>query len=180
MEPFEVVLAVINIVAVIFSPIIAVVIGQALQARSETRKDKLQIFQCLMTHRATGWANLNAVNALNLIDIVFADNEQVRAQWQVLLSKYRPEVLRQEQAREECKLLELMARDLGYKDKITWDNIQNPYYPKGLDQQIALNSQITGGQAKLDKIADLFLQNVPSNSIHAMKPTQMEPPHADS
>ena len=37
--------------------------------------------------------------------------------------------------KEQCKLLELMAKNLGYKKKITWDTIQNPYYPVGLSQQ---------------------------------------------
>lgn len=29
-----------------------------------------------------------------------------------------------------------MANSLGYKDKITWETIQNPYVPVGMAQQI--------------------------------------------
>lgn len=29
-----------------------------------------------------------------------------------------------------------MANSLGYKDKVTWETIQNPYIPKGMSQQI--------------------------------------------
>ena len=135
MWEFDMILAIVNVIAVVLSPIIAVLVGQFLQNRAEKRKDKMAIFQCLMTHRMIGWTDSSSVNALNLIDIVFSDCEPVRAQWKILLSKYRPEFSKQEQEREQCKLLELMAKNLGYKKKITWDTIQNPYYPVGLSQQ---------------------------------------------
>ena len=146
MTKFEIIMAIINMIAIIAIPIVAVFVGQFLQNKAEKRKDKMQIFQCLMTKRITGWAGLDAVNALNSIDIVFSDCEAVRKQWAVLLSKYRHDITAQEQYREQCKLLELMANDLGYKDKITWDIIQNPYYPEGLAKQIEINSQILDGQ----------------------------------
>ena len=146
MTKFEIIMAIINVIAIIAIPIVAVFVGQFLQNKAEKRKDKMQIFQCLMTKRITGWAGLDAVNALNSIDIVFSDCEAVRKQWAVLLSKYRHDITAQEQYREQCKLLELMANDLGYKDKITWDIIQNPYYPEGLAKQIEINSQILDGQ----------------------------------
>lgn len=70
----------------------------------------------------------------------------------------KKDVAREEQYREQCKLLELMANDLGYKDKITWDVIQNPYYPEGLDQQLAMNNQIMTGQVEWAKAAELLSQ----------------------
>lgn len=146
MTKFEVAIAIINIIAIIVVPLVAVFVGQFLQNRAEKRKDKMAIFQCLMTRRITGWAGYDAVNALNSIDIVFSDCEAVRKQWALLLSKYRRDVTPQEQSREQCKLLELMANDLGYKGKITWEVIQNPYYPEGLAKQIEINSQILDGQ----------------------------------
>ena len=146
MTKFEITMAIVNVIAIIAIPLVAVFVGQFLQNKAEKRKDKMQIFQCLMTKRITGWAGLDAVNALNSIDIVFSDCEAVRKQWAVLLSKYRRDITAQEQYREQCKLLELMANDLGYKDKITWDIIQNPYYPEGLAKQIEINSQILDGQ----------------------------------
>ena len=146
MTKFEITMAIVNVIAIIAIPLVAVFVGQFLQNKAEKRKDKMQIFQCLMTKRITGWAGLDAVNALNSIDIVFSDCEAVRKQWAVLLSKYRRDITAQEQYREQCKLLELMANDLGYKDKITWDIIQNPYYPEGLAKEIEINSQILDGQ----------------------------------
>ena len=174
MSPFEIVISIINILAITLIPIYVVCLGHNLQDKSERRKDKMQIFQCLMTRRITGWAGLDAVNALNSIDIVFSDCEAVRKQWAVLHSKYRQDVTPQEQYREQCKLLELMANDLGYKDKITWDIIQNPYYPDGLAKQIEINSKIMNGQVALANVVDQFLRQIDQT------PKQEEKKNADT
>ena len=65
-----------------------------------------------------------------MLDIVFADSSSVQGQWKILLEKSRPDVAAQEYDLKQCKLLELMANYLGYKDKISWENIQKPYYPQ--------------------------------------------------
>lgn len=174
MSTFEIIIAIINIIAIIIIPIIVVYLGRFLQDKSEKRKDKMQIFQYLMTKRNTGWAEVNAVNALNSIDIVYSDCEAVRKQWAVLLSKYRRDIPAQEQYREQCKLLELMANDLGYKDKITWDIIQNPYYPEGLAKQIEINSQILNGQVALANAAGQLSQ------MMGQPQKQEENAHADT
>ena len=165
MEPFEIVMTIINTLAVISIPVVSVMVGHHLQNRAEKRKDKMNIFQCLMTHRATGWANPVAVDALNTIDIVFADSEAVCQQWHKLFDKYRPEIPYQEQYKEQCKLLELMAIDLGYKDKITWDTIQSPYYPVGLSQQAEQNTEIMKGQLAWAKAAEQFANSIQPNII---------------
>ena len=97
---------VLNIIALIIIPIIAVMIGQYLQDRAKKREDKMDIFKALMTSRAFGWTNAS----------VYA-------------------------------LIETIAKSLGYKNKITWETIQNPYIPKGmvdlmLQQQKQQNSQL--------------------------------------
>ena len=158
MTTVEKIMAVLNLIAVFLIPVVAVIVGQYLQERAQKRKDKMQIFQCLMTRRITGWAALEAVNAINSIDIVFTDNKEIRTQLGIWRSKCKKDVAREEQYREQCKLLELMANDLGYKDKITWDIIQNPYYPEGLDQQLSMNNQIMNGQVEWAKAAGLFSQ----------------------
>ena len=67
---------VLNIVALILVPILAVIVGQKLQDRAQKRNDKMQIFKILMTSRIFGWTN-ESVQAMNLIDIVFADDETI-------------------------------------------------------------------------------------------------------
>lgn len=128
-----------NLAALVFIPIVAVIIGKWLQDRSEKRKDKMQIFKILMTSRIYGWTP-DSVNALNIIDIVFSDDKKVRVAWKDLYDKYcvtNPDQHQLEKIKNaQYKLLEAMANSLGYKDKITWETIQNPYMPVGMAQQI--------------------------------------------
>lgn len=64
MTCFETIMAVLNLVAIVGIPILAVVIGQYLQNRAEKRKDRMQIFCTLMTSRIYGWT-VDSVHALN-------------------------------------------------------------------------------------------------------------------
>ena len=163
MTSFEIIMTIINTLAVIAIPVVSVVVGHHLQNRAEKRKDKMNIFRCLMTYRATGWTNPMVVDALNSIDIVFSDSDDVCKQWHKLFDKYRPEITYQEQYKEQCKLLELSANDLGYKDKITWDTIQSPYYPVALSQQVEKTTKYMEGQLAMAKIAEQFAQNLSFN-----------------
>lgn len=165
MNKSDTILTIMNIIAVIISPIVAVVIGQWLQEKNQKRKDKMEIFQCLMTHRATGWSHIECVNALNSIDIVFGDSGQVRQQWKLLLGKLMPGVPPQEFLREQCKLLEIMANDLGYQKIITWESIQNPYYPQWLVDAMERNSVISNGQIEWAKSAAKLSELLTNNSI---------------
>ena len=130
---------ILNLIAIIVIPIAAVWIGQWLQSRAEKRKDKMQIFKILMTSRIYGWTP-DSVHALNIIDIVFADDRKVRSAWKDLNDKYhvtnpdQQHLKKIEQA--QYKLLEAISNSLGYKDKITWETIQNPYIPDGMFMQI--------------------------------------------
>lgn len=128
-----------TLAALIIIPILAVIIAQWLQNRSEKRKDKMQIFKTLMTSRIYGWTP-DRVNALNVIDIVYSDDKKVRAAWKDLNDKYRVTNPDQQHLKKienaQYKLLEAIAISLGYKDKITWEDIQNPYMPVGMAQQI--------------------------------------------
>ena len=125
----------IEIAALIIIPIAAVLIGQWLQNRAEIRKDKMQIFKVLMTARVYAWT-VESVNALNVLEVVFAKDRKVIAAWRDLSDKLNtnddsePHLNKIKNAR--YKLLEEMANALGYKGFISWETIQNPYIPKGL------------------------------------------------
>lgn len=73
---------IINIVALIVVPIVAVLIGQHLQNRAQKRTDKMEIFKTLMIAR-TGWT-VESVRALNVIDIIFVNDKKVRNAWRDL------------------------------------------------------------------------------------------------
>ncbi len=74
---------ILNLIALIVIPILAVLIGHWCQISSEKRKDKMQIFKTLMTARIYGWT-VDSVHALNIIDIVFANDRKVRTAWKDL------------------------------------------------------------------------------------------------
>lgn len=147
---------ILNLAAIIFIPIVAVLIGQWLQARSERRKDKMQIFKILMTSRMYGWT-IDSVHALNLIDVVFVKDKSVRAAWENLLGAYssteQSELMKKKRQNLMYKLLEAMAENLGYKDKITWETIQNPYMPQGMVDSLT-------AQAKSQQTYQMLLNNM--------------------
>ena len=129
---------ILNLIAIIVIPIVAVLSGQWLQNRSEKRKDTMQIFKVLMTSRIYGWTQ-DSVHCMNIIDIVFSDDVKVRNAWKDLYDKYCVQNPDETQLKKiqnaQYKLLETMAKSLGYKDKVTWETIQNPYIPKGMIDQ---------------------------------------------
>lgn len=155
-----------NLVAIIIAPIAAVLIGQWLQNRAEKRKDKLEIFKTLMIAR-NNWS-LESYKALNIIDIVFSDDETVRARWKEYYDKLcienpsEPELKKIRTAQD--KLLEAMAKSLGYKDKITWETIQNPYKPKGMADAEKKQQEYMEGQLEMARLAGMFRSMYESNS----------------
>lgn len=180
MKPLEL----LNLIAVFVAPIAAVMIGQFLQDRSEKRKDKMRIFQFLMTRRAVSWgSDLGIIDALNSIDIIFADDKNVRKCWAALLSEYdiNPINLKDEdriqvfnkQQKAQFELLKSMAENLGYKDKISEKNLQKPYYSIALDQQISNNIQY---QTAVLQIAKMLTQTPMASNTKA---TQEDTTHAN-
>ena len=130
-------MSIVNLMAIVVIPIVAVIIGQMLQNRAQKRNDKIQIFKILMTSRIYGWTP-EIVQALNLLEIVFADDKAVCEQWKVYYDKLCVENPTDTELskikKEKDRLLEIMAKSLGYKN-ITLATIQSPYIPKGMTEQ---------------------------------------------
>ena len=169
MTPFEIVTAILNLLALILIPIIAVIIGQHLQNVSAKRKDKMDVFKTMMMNRI-GWS-VEGTRAMNIIDIVFSDDKNVRQAWS--------EQLKQMQQAQD-KLLEKMAISLGYKDKITWETIQNPYVPKGMMEAMDQQQIIQKGQTELAKVAGAFAQMINTNAANQAPNRQEDNPHANT
>lgn len=171
-----------EIIAVIVAPILAVLIGQYLQNRDEKRKDKLSIFKILMTNRL-GWS-YESVYALNIIDIAFADSDDVCTKWAEyykFLCIQKPDEMQLKQRQEaQDKLLEAMAKDLGYKNRITWDKIQNPYIPQGMVDAMQQRQVIQNGQVEFAKVAGMFSQMVSNNEAFQQPKQQGDKPDADT
>lgn len=160
-----IVISLINLAAIIIIPIVAVIIGQKLQDRSERRKDKMNIFRTLMTNRLYGWASFECVNALNMIDIVFAKDKKVREQWQkyykaVNITNPSADDLNKIQV-EENNLLKEIGKALGYKDKVTLQVIEHPYIPVGISNQI-YQQQLN--QNNYNELLQIFRRMVQGNN----------------
>ena len=82
MEKNYLIFTIINTIAIIVIPIVAVIIGQRLQRREKQRDDKMNIFKTLMKDRFLGWTN-ESVYALNILDIVFSNDKKVIEQWKI-------------------------------------------------------------------------------------------------
>ena len=142
---------ILNLIALFIVPIVAVVVGRWLQDRTNKRNDKMKVFKSVMTYRYI--STPEAVHALNSIPIVFAKDTEVRKCWKAyyedLCIQYPTEHQSKKRKDDLFKLLESMAKVLGYKDSITWEDIQNPYLPTFMVNQEQNNATIQSAMATL-------------------------------
>lgn len=148
---------ILNLIAIFIIPVVAVIVGQHLQNRAEIRKDKMHIFKVLMTSRIYGWT-VDSVHALNLIDVVFAKDKAVRAAWKELYEAYssaeQSDLMINKRKNLMYKLLEEIAKNIGYKKEVTWETIQNPYIPQGMVDQ--LQKQAASQQQQYDLLNSML------------------------
>lgn len=148
---------IINILAVLLSPVIALWISNIIQDQKEKRKEKMQILKVLMTQRFSV-KNIEYVNALNLIDVVFVDSKNVRDAYKNLYNEYgstidlnnenNRQIFQEKIKKATTRLLEAIVKDIGYKDKITWDTLQEPYMPQWLSDEVFLRTELNNAQVQ--------------------------------
>lgn len=120
------------LVAMVSGPVFAVLITLWNQERTQKRQAKLQLFLTLMAHRKSIAAPLERTNALNLIDVVYADDSKVVALWHHLyeLLGQKPEGVNVEAKNHTyIDLLSEMAKVLGYKN-LQQTDIEKFYVPQ--------------------------------------------------
>jgi hypothetical protein len=182
MSTFEIVITFVNIAAVIIAPIAAVKIGQSLQDKAQRRKDKMDIFKTLMTTRYS-WT-VESVQAMNVIEIVFADDNKVCSTWKAYHEKCcvqsPTDVQLQQIKTAKEKLLESMANSLGYKDQVTWETIQNPYVPDWMLNAMQQQQTIQNGQEELAKAMAMLLQLMMTNAASQNSQQQEDKPDANT
>lgn len=98
----------------------------------EVRRQKYLIFATLLENRSH-IAAANCVSALNLIDLIFIDDREVRS----ALAHFRvatDDPNATDDRRVECffSIIEKISRHLGLSDKITIADIRTRYYPTAL------------------------------------------------
>ena len=132
---------IINIAAIIIGPVVAVVITLWWQQQKEERDSKRKLFLTLMAHRRRYPPTVEWVNALNVIDVVFAVHPQVVDLWhQYYASLVNPPANQNFEQREHTYLLMLsaMARALGFR-RLEQTDIDKFYTPQAHSDQMALN-----------------------------------------
>ena len=175
---------IINVIALLLAPVISVIIAQYLQERAKKREDKMNVFKTLLASRVYGWTP-DSVNALNTVEVVFSDKPSVVKQWRAYYDKLciqNPSDMDvKKRDTERDKFLLEMANALGYKDKVTWETIQNPYIPTGMADSIKKQNDYMSYQMAIMKNLALSMQLGPQNQI---VPQQTQPssqiPEADN
>jgi hypothetical protein len=133
---------IINIIAVIVGPIVAVCITLWYQDRKEKRDAKIRLFTMLMAHRKSNPPTFELVNGLNLIDVVFSQHRKIVDLWHEYYDMLSQKPINWQIA--ESKYLDLlanMARDLGYKNLLQTD-ISRYYSPVAHGNQFEINDKI--------------------------------------
>lgn len=68
---------------------------------------------------------------------------------------------------KRTKLIEIIAKDLGYKNKIEWDEIiSNPYIPNWLVDEWKQNDILKEGQKGFVELVKNATQNLPKNNVN--------------
>jgi hypothetical protein len=131
---------VVTIIALIAGPVIAVVVTLWSQTRSEKRNAKRALFLTLMAHRRAG-PNREWVNALNLIDVIYAGETRVVQLWHQLYDILCAQPFNNQIfAHKYLDLLSTMAISLGYRS-LTQTDIDKFYAPQVLGDQATLTSE---------------------------------------
>lgn len=140
--------AVINIIAILLSPLIAVQITQYLNSKKEAKNRKIDVFGRLMATRATGLSPIH-IESLNRIDIEFYSKKneykKVLDAWKIYHDHLNDPTMKGNDDEFDWKswnkkspdlltnLLYEMSQALGYNfDKVTI--MRGHYFPKGLGE----------------------------------------------
>lgn len=126
---------ILNLVALVVVPVVAVLVGQYLQTQSKKRDDRKRIFEEIMASRIFGLST-ETVRAYNMIHLVFASEREIREKWSEYYSALCVENPDREHLalceRKQLELLRAMAKALGYCDDVSQAALDTKYVPMGL------------------------------------------------
>ena len=129
----------VNILAVLLSPLIAVLVTIGLQNRKERRDAKRRLFETLIATRHAPITE-ETTRALNMIDVVFSDAPRVRTLWREYFDMlgnpglHNPAGWQQRQVKN-LEMITAMAEVLGYGKAIRDIDVTRVYYPEGLGKE---------------------------------------------
>ncbi len=166
MTKTEIILTVIGIVNALIAALLSVLITHCLQIKAKKREDKMRILLDLMVSRIYGWTS-QSVHSMNIIDIVFADSVNVKNAWHRFFDLCKVKDPSEQQLKDmeiaRYKLIEEIANNLGYKDKLTWDEIQSCYMPQGMVDNLKNQQNFQNMQLQICKMMTMQAQNRSNN-----------------
>src|SRR5436190_5051241 len=140
------VVTIVNIIALLLSPVLAVLITLWFQWWNSRSQAKTWVFHSLLGYRHAPLAD-EPLRALNSIDAIFYNSPNVRALWHEYLGMLNNQGLQNENGyrQRQVKNLEMlaaMAKDLGYGTKLTHLDIDRVYTPIGYENQRQRNEAV--------------------------------------
>lgn len=122
-----------TVIAVILAPVVALWIGGKLQERNNRRQQKMQTLGLLLSLRHQPFSP-ETFRALNLIDVIFVDNSNVREAWSKYYAALSDSNLQNPPgyaAREDRRrdLMIEMVKSLGLENKISTADLLRAYTP---------------------------------------------------
>ena len=122
-----------TVVAIIAAPVIALWVGGKLQARASVRQQQLSLLSVMLSLRHQPLSPDN-FRALNLIDVVFVDDAEVREAWSKFywamndpnLQNSPGYTVREDKRRD---LLTAIIKSLGLQNKISTSDLLRTYAP---------------------------------------------------
>jgi hypothetical protein len=149
--------AILTLIAIVVSPLVAVLVTTYLQDRKERRAHKAWLLSTLIGTRHNPVSD-ETIRALNLIDVVFHDAPRVRALWHEYYDMLNNAGLKNPVGWEQWKQKNLemiteMAQNLGSGRAITHLDAARVYTPIGTTEQARKNAGLVDGFLKLfDKL----------------------------
>lgn len=105
------------------------------ELESERRRFRLNVFATIMQERAQIYS-MDAVRALNSIDVAFSEATLVREAWAELYQALNTDPMPGHVVDERIrKLLREMAAELGISERLRLDDFGRVYYPKALVEE---------------------------------------------
>jgi hypothetical protein len=158
-----------EIFAIFFGPIIAVSITLWWQNRKEKHDAKLRLFVTLMAQRKTTPPTYDWVQALNLIDVVFAKDRRVVQLWHELFHLFENRERTQTQDHKYIELLSEMASVLGFR-KLQQTDIDKFYYPQSYIDALLAQNEAQAEWLRVLKNTEHFLAQ--PRSLAEVRPPQ--------
>lgn len=182
MSNFEIALAIVNLIAIVVGPIVAVAITLWHADRTKKQDTKLWLFLNLVAYRQSSPPAFEWVNSLNQIDVVFYNVPDVIKAWRDYydaLNRPTAEFNVQAVSHRHLDLLHAMAEHLGYP-KIKQTDLDRFYTPVQYGNVANVHSAIQYELLRvLSNTQHLVVAPIPASEQQAEQ-TQPESPRLGS